>query len=74
MVSIECYEQNCHLVVCISQLLALLPSPTKVLVSELSHIFCHMDVSVVMKMDASSNSLKDACMHGLVNSESKRGW
>ena len=39
VVSIECYEQNCHLVVCIYLWLALLPSTTEVLVSELSQIF-----------------------------------
>ena len=37
-------------------------SRTKLLVSELSHIFGHMDASVVMNMDASLNSLMDACM------------
>ena len=38
------------------------PSPTKLLVSELSRIFCHMDVGVFMNMDESPKSSKDACM------------
>ena len=61
VVSIE-DAKNYHSVVCITQSLALFPSPTKLLVSEFSHIFGHMDVSFVMIMDVSPNSLKDACM------------
>ena len=49
-----------------SRLPALFPSLTKLLVSDLSHIFCHMDVIVVMNMDASPNSL-----NGRLHKESK---
>ena len=56
-VFLEHYEKKHHLVVCIPQSL-----PTKLLGSELSRIFCHMNVSVVVNMDASPKSLNDACM------------
>ena len=64
----QCYECNCHSLVCFSWSLALFPSPTILIISQLSHICFHIDVSVFMNMDESPNSSKDACMVESVSS------